>query len=77
MIEDLMNIRSSVRFYAPYDVEDAIVLELLDAARKSPSGNNEQQYVFGIVRDRDRIGAIADASYGQNWIRCAPLVIAL
>jgi nitroreductase len=30
-----------------------------------------------VIRDRDTIGKIADNSYGQNWIRGAPLIIAL
>ncbi len=50
---------------------------LLEAARHSPSGGNEQRYVFGVIEDPDIRESIVAVSYGQKWIGTAPLLIAL
>jgi nitroreductase len=77
MTGELMNARMSVRVFTEDPVDDSIIVEMLDAARKAPSGGNEQQYVFGIIKDRNTIEEISNCSYGQKWIRGAPLIIAL
>ena len=50
---------------------------MLEAARLSPSGGNEQPWLFGVITDCDRIEQIANLSHGQQWIAHAPLVIVL
>lgn len=50
---------------------------MLEAARLSPSGGNEQPWAFGVITDCDLIGQIAKIAHGQEWIARAPLVIVL
>jgi nitroreductase len=50
---------------------------MLEAARLSPSGGNEQPWVFGVITDPVRIAEIAKIAHGQEWIARAPLVIVL
>lgn len=57
----------------PQDTIDYII----EAGRLSPSGGNEQPWVFGIVNDNELINKIAIAAYNQKWISSAPLVIVL
>lgn len=50
---------------------------MLEAARLSPSGGNEQPWVFGVITDCSLIEQIAQLAYGQIWITRAPLLIVL
>jgi nitroreductase len=77
MVRDLMHQRSSVRIFDGREISEDIVHIMLDAARMAPSGGNEQQYIFGIIKDKQIIKSICAVSYGQEWIRNVPLIIAL
>lgn len=74
---DLIKRRRSVREFLDRAVPDAVIDEVLEAGRLSPSGGNEQPWRFGVVRDPALIRGIAEASYGQEWIAAAPLLIVL
>ena len=54
-----------------------VIRDILEAGRLSPSGGNEQPWMFGVVTDRDLIRKIAETAYGQEWIAGAPLLIVL
>ena len=77
MIVDLLRSRSSVRKFLDKPVPDDVVHEILEAGRLSPSGGNEQPWVFGVVTDRALIAQIAGAARGQKWIAKAPLLLVL
>ncbi len=77
MIRDLMNSRSSVRAFSGKKIPKEIIDDLIEAARLSPSGGNEQQYIFGIIESEEIRDGIIRCSYGQRWIGTAPLLIAL
>ena len=50
---DFMNLaaaRRSIRQYEQKDVDDALLRELIDAARIAPSAHNRQPWRFMIVR---------------------------
>jgi nitroreductase len=66
--------RRSIRKFKPRDVPDAIVNELLDAARLAPSGSNAQPWRFKIVRDIETKHMLVRAAYDQAFIAEAPLV---
>ena len=50
---------------------------MLEAARLSPSGGNEQPWMFGVITDCDTIKQISKLAHGQKWIASAPLLIVL
>jgi nitroreductase len=77
MILDLLRKRVSVRRFRDQPVPDDVLEEILEAGRLSPSGGNEQPWVFGVVTDRALIKRIAEAARGQKWIAKAPLLIVL
>lgn len=78
MILDLLKKRYSVRDFLDKPVPDEIVREMLEAARLSPSGGNEQAWAFGVVADKELIARIAAFSYyNKDWIEKAPLIVAL
>ena len=50
---------------------------MLEAARLSPSGGNEQPWMFGVITDRAIIKQISKLAHGQKWIAAATLVVVL
>ena len=77
MLCDLLQTRFSCRQFQDRSIPDDVVQKMLEAARLSPSGGNEQPWRFGVVTDPDLIAKIADVSYKQRWITSAPLLIVL
>ncbi len=77
MILDLLKNRVSCRKFHDKPVPDAVVREMLEAGRLSPSGGNEQSWKFGVMTDPALIEQIAEMAYNQKWIANAPLIIVL
>jgi nitroreductase len=77
VILDLLRKRSSVRAFQDRSVPVEAIETILEAGRLSPSGGNEQPWLFGVITDRDRIARVAEVSCGQDWIARAPLLIVL
>jgi nitroreductase len=77
VIVELLRRRSSVRSFQDKPIPESVLQDILEAGCLSPSGGNEQSWVFGVVADRDLIGQIAEIAYGQTWIARAPLLIVL
>jgi len=77
MILDLLRKRFSVRRFTPAPVPDDVLRDMLEAARLSPSGGNEQAWRFGVIADTPTIARVAEAAYRQRWIGSAPLLIVL
>ncbi len=77
MIAELLKRRVSVRRFRNKPVPEDIVEEMLEAARLSPSGGNEQPWMFGVITDCSLIEQIAKIAHEQEWIARAPLIIVL
>jgi nitroreductase len=77
MIVELLRNRFSVRKYQDRPIPPAILQTILEAGRLSPSGGNEQSWIFGVITDSELIADIAKLAYRQTWIAQAPLLIVL
>jgi len=77
MIIDLLKKRCSVRKFKQITIPQDIIEYIIEAGRLSPSGGNEQSWMFGIVNDKDLINRISVAAYNQKWINSSSLVIVL
>ncbi len=77
MIVELLRNRSSVRRFQDKPVPHDVLQRILEAGRLSPSGGNEQPWVFGVITDGELIARIAEIAYQQKWIAQAPLLIVL
>ena len=77
MIIDLLRRRFSVRRFQAKPVPEEVVDEILEAGRLSPSGGNEQPWLFCAIADRTTIAQIAEIAHRQSWIARAPLLIVL
>lgn len=77
MLKDLLIKRRSIRNFRCREISNDIIESILEAGRLSPSGGNEQPWIFGVITDRNVIDIVADITYSQKWIRSAPLLIVL
>lgn len=77
MILDLLQNRFSCRKFQDRSIPDNVIQEMLETARLSPSGGNEQPWRFGVITDPDLIAHIAEVSHKQTWIAKVPLLIVL
>jgi nitroreductase len=77
LITSLLRQRVSVRKFQQRPVPEEVIQEMLEAARLSPSGGNEQPWMFGVITDRLLIKQISKLAHGQKWIASAPLLIVL
>jgi nitroreductase len=77
LITTLLQQRTSIRKFQKRPVPEEVIQEMLEAARLSPSGGNEQPWAFGVITDCARIKEISKLAHGQKWIGYAPLLIVL
>src|SRR5262245_66528941 len=60
-LEEAMRTQRAIRRLKPDPVDDALVLRLIELALKAPSGSNQQNWEFVVVKDRaakERLGAL-------------------
>ncbi len=67
----------SIREFIDKPIEDDLLMELIDTARRSPTSSNMQAYSFVVIRDRQRIKHIASLAGNQKWIENAAAFIAI
>lgn len=77
MITELLAKRFSTRSYQPRPVPQAVIDDILEAGRLSPSGGNEQAWKFGVITDPAVIQDVAQIASQQDWIASSPLLIVL
>lgn len=77
MIVDLLRKRCSMRKFQDKPIPQDIIDYIIEAGRLSPSGGNEQPWMFGIINDKILINKISDAAYNQKWLNSSPLLIVL
>jgi nitroreductase len=71
---ELVAARCSVRNYRPDAVPEALVRQVLEAAREAPSACNKQPWHFYVVRDAEtRRRLFPDAR--QAWVAQAPVLL--
>ncbi|UOO38291.1 nitroreductase family protein [Oscillospiraceae bacterium CM] len=67
--------RRSIRKYSDKPVEEEKLTSILEAGRLAPSAMNAQNWRFIVVRDREKIQKLMDASDGQSFVGQAPCVL--
>ena len=67
--------RSVCRAFKPDPIDDDLLEILLACAQSGPTKSNLQQYSIMVLRDKERIGKLADLVPTMPWIADAPLVM--
>ncbi|MFH1592456.1 MAG: nitroreductase family protein [Candidatus Woesearchaeota archaeon] len=73
----LIKERHSIRDYQDKDVKHDLVCEVLEAAKSAPSSGNVQNWVFIVVRNKDKMLRLSSACLDQDWIAQAPALIVI
>ncbi len=74
-VMEAIKIRRSVRKFAPDDVSQEVIDQMLEAARLAPSGSNRQPWRFLVVRDPETRRKLREICLQQRFIEEAPVVI--
>lgn len=65
-LEEAMRTQRAIRRLKPDPVDDALVLHVIELALRAPSGSNQQNWEFVVVRDREvkeRLGRLNRAAW--------------
>ena len=73
-VSEAIRTRRSIRNYEDHPVENGKLLNVLEAARLSPSATNAQPWRFIVVTDRD-VKESLRSSYDRDWFVSAPVII--
>lgn len=73
---EAIKMRRSIRKFAPDDVPEDMVNQMLEAARLAPSASNRQPWRFLVMRDREIRKQLSRICLGQRFIEEAPVIIA-
>lgn len=71
---DAINSRRSIRRFAPDDVPEEVIDQLLEAARLAPSASNRQPWRFIVVRDQETRKELRRLCLEQQFVEEAPVV---
>ena len=69
-----INMRRSIRKFAPDDVPDEMIAQMLEAARLAPSASNRQPWRFLVVKDKKVKAELRRICLEQQFIEEAPVV---
>ena len=72
---EAIKIRRSIRKFAPDDVPEEMIEQMLEAARLAPSGGNRQPWRFLVVRDKEVRKELRRICLSQRFIEEVPVVI--
>lgn len=72
---DAINNRRTIRKYKDKSVEQEKIDKILEAAIQAPSAGNLQAWEFVVVREKEQKEKLASASFGQEFVAEAPVVI--
>ena len=70
-LEEAMRTQRAVRRLKPDPVDDALVLRLIELATKAPSGSNQQNWEFVVLRDRavkQRLGRLSPKAHLRMYV---------
>ena len=72
---EAIKVRRSIRKFAPDDIPNEIIEQMLEAARLAPSAANRQPWSFSVVRDKEVRKELRRICWDQPLIEEAPVAI--
>jgi len=74
-VKEAIEIRKSIRKFKEKEVPDKIIREVIDAARRAPSGHNLQPWRFIVVKKKENLKFKEQKVFVRDWVYEAPVVI--
>lgn len=75
LLPEIQN-RQSIKSFSTKPIEEMKLNRIIEAARIAPSAKNRQPWRFIIINDEDLRKKIQNASFGQDYVGQAPIIIA-
>ena len=72
---EVVRTRRSVRTYKPDPVPGDVLKQVFEAVRAAPSANNEQPWLFLLIKDAAQRRRLAESAADQMFIAEAPVVV--
>ncbi len=68
--------RKSIRKFKKKEVPDKLIKEVIDAARKAPSGHNLQPWHFVVIKSKEKLLRFKEHGvFVREWVNEAPVII--
>jgi len=68
--------RKSIRKFKEKEVSDEVIKEVIDAARRAPSGHNLQPWHFIVVKNKENLLKFKEQDiFVQKWLYKSPVII--
>jgi len=75
-VEKAIEIRKSIRKFKEKEVTDKIIKEVIDAARRAPSGHNLQPWHFVVVKKKEKLMNFKEQGvFVREWVYEVPVII--
>jgi nitroreductase len=75
-VKDAIAKRKSIRKFKEKEVPNKIIKEVIDAARRAPSGHNLQPWHFVVVKKKENLLKFKEQKvFVQDWVYDAPVII--
>jgi nitroreductase len=69
--------RRSVRSFREESIPEEVIRDALDCATSAPTARNVQPWLFGLIRKKETLQAIASLTDNGKFIASAPLCVAV
>ena len=69
--------RHSVRKFKPTAIEDPVIHDAIECAVHAPTAMNLQPWLFGVIREKKLLAAVADLTDHAKFIAGAPVCFAV
>jgi nitroreductase len=76
-VQDAIRAQRAIRNFADAPAAETDIDAILDAGRRAPSSRNDQRWSFVVVRDRDRLRALATVGDYAGHLAGATFAVAL
>ena len=77
VVTTVIKSRHSVRKFKPDPVNDLVIADVLECAARAPTAMNVQPWLFGVIRDKKTLSAIAGLADHGKFIADCPLCFAV
>jgi nitroreductase len=77
VVTTVIKSRHSVRKFKADTVDDLAIRDALECAARAPTAMNIQPWIFGVIRNKDMLSKIADATDNGKFIAMSPVCFAV
>ena len=70
---DVIRKRRSIWKFKDTPVPEEALRDILESARLAPSGGNSQNWLFGVINDKELIKELSKVAGPQTWIADSPI----